>query len=293
VGAAGLLLMTPRLRHQKGPALRGGPLPVTATVLSLLTHGLLGAAIVLAATQWSTRPSKTYVVNLVPAVAAVGRPEGRPALPPRVEDAPHPAPKPSELPERERPRPAAPAAPPEMPARAPSLPDRALPDRALPDRTLPPRAPGTPRPSEKELPQVASAAPPAPAPSATVPAPRPAEAPAPSLGQRSGSSQGAGAVTVNASDFPFAWYIAAVQRKITERWDVRAQPGRQPVAVFAIGRDGRISGLAIEKTSGNPYYDQAALRAISEALPFPPLPAEFPEPVLTIHLGFNFAQDRG
>jgi protein TonB len=176
-----------------------------------------------------------------------------------------------------------------MPARAPSLPDR-----ALPERTLPPRAPGAPRPSEKELPQVASTAPaPAPpTPAATTPSPRVETPPAP-LGQRAGSPQGAGAVTVNTSDFPFAWYIGAVQRKINERWDAWAQPGRQPVAVFAIGRDGRITGLAIEKTSGNPYYDQKALRAISEALPFPPLPAEYRESVLTIHLEFNFSQDRG
>src|SRR5439155_917411 len=154
VGAAGLLLLTPRLRHQRGPALRGAPLPVTATVLSVLTHAVLGAGIFFAATQWSMRQPKTYVVNLVPAVAAVGTP------------------------------------------------------------------------------------------------------------------QGAGAVTVTTSDFAFAWYIGAVQRKINERWDMWAQPGRQPVAVFAIGRDGRITGLAIEKTSGNPYYDQKALRAINDAVPF-------------------------
>ena len=84
----------------------------------------------------------------------------------------------------------------------------------------------------------------------------------------------------------------AVQRKINERWDQWAQPGRQPVAVFAIGRDGRITGLAIEKTSGNGYYDQKGLRAISEALPFPPLPVEYPDAVLTIHLEFNFSPER-
>ena len=289
MGAAGLLLMTPRLRPPKGPALHGGPLPVTATVLSLLTHALLGVAIVVAATQWSTRQTKTYVVNLVPAVAAVGRPEGRPALPPRAEEAPaQPPQKTSELPERERPRPAAPSAPPELPTRAPSLPDR-----ALPERTLPPRAPGAPRPSEKELPQAASATPPAPTPSATTPVPRAAEPPEASLGQRSGAAQGAGAVTVTASDFPFAWYIAAVQRKINANWDQWAQPGRQPIAVFAIDREGRISGLAIDKPSGNSYYDQKALRAINDAVPFPPLPAEWSKPVLTIKIGFSFSQDRG
>lgn len=287
MGAAGLLLMTPRMRHLKGPALRGGPLPVTATLLSLVSHAVLAAGIFVAATQWSARQPKMYIVNLVPAVAAVGSPQGQPALPPRAEEPPaRPAPRPSELPERSRP---AATAPPEMPARTPSLPDR-----ALPDRTLPPRAPGAPRPSEKELPQVASTTPAPPAPSMTTPSPRVADTPPPApLGQRAGSPQGAGAVTVNTSDFPFAWYIGAVQRKINERWDQWAQPGRQPVAVFVIGRDGRITGLAIEKTSGNPYYDQKALRAISDALPFPPLPAEYRDPVLTIHLEFNFSQDRG
>ena len=288
MGAAGLLLMTPRLRPPRGPALRGGPLPVTATLLSLLTHGLLAAGIFFAATQWSTRAPKTYVVNLVPAVAAVGAPQGHPALPPRADEVtPQPAPRPTDLPERERPRPSAPSAVPELPTRAPSLPDR-----ALPDRTLPPRTAGTPRPSEKELPQVASASPPAPGPTVTTPT-RPAEPPAAPLGQRTGSPQGAAAMTLNASDFPFAWYLAAVQRKITERWDQWAQPGRQPVAVFSISRDGRVSNVAIEKTSGNSYYDQKALRAINEAVPFPPLPAEWPKPELTIQLGFNFAQDRG
>jgi outer membrane biosynthesis protein TonB len=289
VGAAALLLMPPRLRHRTGPALRGGPLPVTATLLSLLSHAALGVAVLYGASVWSARQPKTYVVNLVPAVAAVGSPQGHPALPPRAEEPPpRPAPRsPSELPERQAPRPAPAAPPPEMPARAPSLPDR-----ALPERTLPPRAPGLPKPSEKELPAVASPTPPAPSPTtATGRAETPPSAP---LGTATGSAQGSGAVTVNVSDFPFAYYLAAVQRKITERWEGRALQGRQPVAVFEIGRDGRlVGGVAIEKTSGNSYYDQIAQRAIIEAVPFPPLPAEFPAPTLRIHLGFNFAQDRG
>ena len=288
MGAAGLLLMTPRLRHQKGPALHGGPLPVTATLLSLLTHGLLAAGIFFAATQWSARQTKTYVVNLVPAVAAVGSPQGQAALPPRAEEPPpRPAPRtPSGLPERQAPPPAV-RTPPEMPARAP-----ALPERDLPDRTPPPRAPGLPKPSDKELPAVASTT--TTPPSSSI-APGRAETPPPApLGRATGSAQGSGAVTVNVSDFPFAYYLAAVQRKITERWEGRALQGRQPVAVFEIGRDGRIvGGVAIEKTSGNPYYDQMAVRAINDAVPFPPLPDEFAPPTLRIHLGFNFAQDRG
>jgi periplasmic protein TonB len=296
VSTAGLMLLTPRLRPRSaGPALRSAPLPVTATVLSALSHGAIAAALIVAASTWSVRQPKTYVVNLVPAVAAVGTPQGKPAppLPTRPEE---PAPRVSqrtahELPERETPKAAPP--PPELPARAPSLPDRSasLPDRSLPDRTLPPRAAATPRAGEKELPPVASNTTPRPTPAPTTAAR--AEPPPPALGRPSGSAQGAGAMTLDVTDFPFAYYLASVQRKINERWEERAQPGRQPVAVFEIGRNGQISKLAIEKSSGNPYYDQQALRAISEANPLPALPAEYPEAMLRIHIGFNFTQDRG
>lgn len=303
MSTAGLMLLTPRLRPRStGPALRSAPLPVTATVLSALTHGLLAVIMIVAASTWSVRQPKTYVVNLVPAVAAVGTPQGRPAptpvMPPRPEEpAPRVSQRTPQLPEREIPK-AAPTPPPELPTRAPSLPDRSasLPDRALPDRPLAPRPSAAPRAGDKELPSVASSTTPRPTPAPTTSTrtePARPEPPAPSLGRPSGSAQGAGAMTLDVADFPFAYYLASVQRKINERWEGRAQPGRQPVAVFEIGRNGQISKLAIEKSSGNPYYDQQALRAISEANPMPALPAEFPEPLLRIHLGFNFTQDRG
>jgi len=303
VSTAGLMLLTPRLRPRStGPVLRSAPLPVTATVLSALTHVALGVVLFVAASTWSVSQPKTYVVNLVPAVAAVGTPQGKPApaptpaLPPRPEEPPpQVAQRPQELPARETPR-AAPTPPPELPARAPSLPDRSLPDRSLPDRALPPRPVATPRAGEKELPSLSSTTPrPTPAPTTTARAEPRAEppAPAPALGRPSGSAQGAGAMTLDVTDFPFAWYLAAVQRKITERWEGRAQPGHQPVAVFEIARNGQVSKLGIEKSSGNPYYDQQALRAISEANPLPPLPPEFKESMLRIHIGFNFTQDRG
>jgi protein TonB len=287
VGTAGLLLLTPRLRPRPGAALRAAPLPVTATVLSAFSHGALAAAIVLVASAWTTSQPKTYIVNLVPAVAAVGTPQARPSLPPRPEEPPPRVARrsPSELPERETPRAPAPAPPPDLPARAPSLPERAL----------PPRPSATPRAGDKELPAVATPAPtpaPAPAPPAPSVASQP-EAPPPAIGRPSGSAQGAGALTLEVSDFPFAWYLSAVQRKIIERWENKAQPGRQPIVVFEIARDGQVSNIAVKESSGNPYYDRAAMRAIAEAAPFPKLPDEWPRPRLVIGIGFNFSQDRG
>jgi TonB family protein len=278
-----------------GPVLGRAPLPVTATLLSAAFHVALAVAFVLGASAWSARQPKIYVVNLVPAIAAVGVPQGRPGLPPRPEEAPTPPrPTPTELPQREVAR--TPTPPPDMPPRA-----SARESVGLPERSLPSRAPAPPKASDKELPTVASAARPTPSP-APAPAPssttgtssRPAAAPPPPpLGQPTGSPQGAGPVTLAVSDFPYAWYMAAVQRKVTERWADKALQGRQPIALVEIARTGHVTKLSIEKSSGNPYYDQAALRAISEANPFPPLPEDYKDPVLRVHFGFNFAPDRG
>jgi protein TonB len=299
VSAAGPLLLTPRLRPRSGPALRPAPLPVTATLLSAITHGALAAIVIVGAHVFARTQPKTYIVNLVPAVAAVGTPQGRPALPPRAEEPPPRVTRrnPSELPERETTRAAPPAPPPDLPARSPSRPELPARTPALPERATPPRPSAAPRAGDKELPPMASAATtPAPAPRPPAPAPSVtsrAEPPAPALGRPSGSAQGSGAMTLNVSDFPFAYYLASVQRKVTERWEGRALQGRQPVVTFEIARDGQVSNVAIKDSSGNRYYDLTAMRAIADAAPFPPLPAEFPGSVLRIHLGFNFAQDRG
>jgi TonB family protein len=105
-------------------------------------------------------------------------------------------------------------------------------------------------------------------------------------------SGGSGAVMLDVSDFPFAWYLAAINRKVTERWEGRALQGRQPVVTFEIARDGQVSNLAVKDSSSNPYYDRTAMRAIAEAAPFPRLPEEFRGEAIKIVMGFNFAPDR-
>jgi TonB family protein len=260
-------------------------------VLSVALHGALVAVIVLAGYVWRTSQPKSYVVNLVPAVAAVGSPQGQTRAPEPTPSVPTPAPAPTPprpLPDRE------PTRPPERSARATDLPERtpARESTALPDRTLPTRPPPLPRPGEKELPRVASAPPP---PAASPPGSRsvaPAPPPPP-RGQPTGSPQGVGTVTMNASDFPFAWYLRQVHGKISERWEGQARDGSQPQVVFEIARDGKVRALAVEKSSGNPLYDQAALRAVSDATPFPPLPEDFKEPLLRVHLRFDYAGTRG
>ena len=287
-------IATVRTRPRTGPALRKPRVPFGGLVCSALAHIALVVIIIAAGQVWRTTQPKAYIVNLVPAVAAVGSPQGQtrtpvptPPPPPRVEEPapPRPTPAPT-LPERE------PARLPERPTRAAELPDRAPAPResaSLPDRSLPSRAPALPRPGEKELPRVASTSPPP----STGPVGRTAPPPPPPLGLPTGSTQGVGAITLNAADFPFAWYLRQVQSKISRTWEPQARDGSQPHVVFDIRRDGQITGLAVEKTSGNPLYDQAALRAITDATPFPPLPDDFKESFLRVHLGFSYSGTRG
>lgn len=272
-----------RVRYHSGPALERGRLPLTPALVSAAAHVALLAAVAVGAFVWGRAPNKPVIVNLVPSVAAVGSPQGRASLPPRIEEAKPP--RPPELPAREAPR--------DLPSRAlpaRELPSRDLPPRdsaALPDRSLPTRtAAALPRPDSKELPTTATAASKAPTPT---PVAREASAPPPPpLGTSSGSTAGTGPVNLNVTDFPYAYYIRQVHQKIQERWNGRAIPGQQPSVVFEIGRDGRLNGVVIDKTSGNAYYDQVALRAINDAGPFPPLPVEYKKSVLRIGLQFVF-----
>jgi len=272
-----------RPRPSLGPALGRVPLPVGMILLSAVMHVMAIAALIAGIAVWHESQPKTYIVNLVPAIAAVGRPQGQvsapaPTLPARPSDITPPVAKatPTELPQREV---RASTPPPEMPAR--TSPRESLPDRSLP----PPRPAALPRPGDKELPTTA------PPRSSGDAAPRrevAASPPPAPLGQIAGSPQGAGTVTLSVSDFPYAWYIQAIHRKIQERWEGRAIDGRQPEVHFEIAADGQLRWVDVRTSSGNPAYDQLALRAVRDANPFPPLPAGFGKPSLKVGLQFIY-----
>ena len=281
-----------RTRRRLGPALRGTQLPVASIALSTALHGGLIAVFLFATELLPSSESKTYVVNLVPAVAAIGRPEApRTPTPSPTPPAPRP-PEPSPPAQRAAPAPDLPARAPELPVRAPELPTRTaeLPARNLPPRPLPPAESLPPRPSEKELPRIAGTV--TKVPPSSVPTTGRRETPPPQAGRPDGSPQGSGPVTVDV-DFPYAWYIQAVHRKISQNWDGEAREGSQPIIMFEIGRNGQVGRVLVEKTSGNPLYDQAAVRAIHNSTPFPQLPADFKAPLIRVHLSFGFTPRQG
>ncbi len=277
--------LDPAPRRQR-PVARPPGVSMAAIVVSFTAHGLLvlGLVAMIVWNAWHT--SKVYYVNLVPAVAAVGSPTApadspplparpAPVLPSRA-PAPTPAPEPRDRPTRE----------------APKLPEAALPKPSLPSRTVAPLRPG-----EKELPSLAN-----PSTAARVDKPqstaRPAESyaappPAP-RGLPTGSPAGVGAQSLDVSDFPYAWYLRQVVQKVQGEWQRQnrlSEPNQKPVLFVEIQRDGSIRTPRIAESSGNALYDQAALRAIVDASPFPPLPQEWPRPSLRVN--FRFDLDRG
>ena len=104
-------------------------------------------------------------------------------------------------------------------------------------------------------------------------------------------SQDQTAVTVDAPRFPFSYYLGAIERKVSQNWFSGASgqgEGLSCVVYFRLRRDGGVADIQTEKSSGNAYFDRAALRAVRSASPFPPLPRAFTEPFLGIH--FTFVQ---
>lgn len=104
------------------------------------------------------------------------------------------------------------------------------------------------------------------------------------------AEQGTG-IAVDAPVFPFSYYLAAIERKVSANWFSAVSEGASGitcVVYFRLRRDGSVDDAKLETSSGNAYFDRAALRAVKSSSPFPPLPRAFPDQYLGIH--FTFVQ---
>jgi TonB family protein len=161
--------------------------------------------------------------------------------------------------------------------------------------SAPPRLPEPPRiaapPPVPTAPAAVSTLPPAPPAGAARSAVEPMR-----LGRPNAPTTSTGSIAVDASDFPFTYYLRLIQSKIGERWSpprAAAAGGERVIVLFEIQRDGQVREPTVERSSGNALYDQSALRAVAEASPFPPLPPEFKASSLRVHFGFEFQPGQG
>lgn len=93
--------------------------------------------------------------------------------------------------------------------------------------------------------------------------------------------------------FPYTYYIETLKAKISNSWySSLVSPGLKgkftTAVYFKILRNGNIVDLELEKESGNNSLDLSSKRAITEAAPFPPLPADFPGQYLGVHFEFEW-----
>ena len=77
-------------------------------------------------------------------------------------------------------------------------------------------------------------------------------------------------------EFKFPPYLAIIREKIEQNWNPPPSTKNVKVKVlFKILRSGSVGETKLEESSGNFYFDQAAMRAILLSNPFPPLPEGF------------------
>ena len=107
------------------------------------------------------------------------------------------------------------------------------------------------------------------------------------FGLSSAGGAGGDDVKLDVVDFCCQEYFEQMKNFIQSNW-VRQQ-GRtgSTVVRFTIQRDGTIEGEIVETPSGSPLLDTAALRAV-QLTTLPSLPAQYPNPNLTVHMRFRY-----
>lgn len=93
---------------------------------------------------------------------------------------------------------------------------------------------------------------------------------------------------LDAPYFPFNYYLNQVLSFISSNWYKPPSPeGTFCTVYFLISKSGRIIEAKVEASSGNSAFDRAALRAVLASNPLPPLPYDYYEDKLGIHLKFQ------
>ncbi|MBI4351811.1 MAG: TonB C-terminal domain-containing protein [Elusimicrobia bacterium] len=96
-------------------------------------------------------------------------------------------------------------------------------------------------------------------------------------------------LTMDSANFPYPWYITQVREALWTAWTEKMPSGGslRCTVRFTINRNGSIRGVSVEKASGNRLFDNAAESSVHAAAPFAPLPDDFYEDRLTVHVEFK------
>ena len=98
-----------------------------------------------------------------------------------------------------------------------------------------------------------------------------------------------GQTTVGDSDFGalFPWYVDQINRKMSANWnkgqvDSRTPKGTRVFLMFTVHRDGSVSELQLDRTSGSPSLDRSCLLAAQRVDTFGNLPPAYNQSTIKV-----------
>jgi TonB family protein len=251
---------------------------IASLAAAVVLHGAaVATALVLPRLQPPPPPLEFVPVTIVPS-QALGVRNPAPARPKPAPPAPEPEP--------EKPEPA-----PEQPAPEPE-PEDEVPVLPREDEKKPEKKPEQPKPADagRETPDTKPSAKTGGEDRGPAGAPGASGGMGTEAGRRgapTGSPTGGSAFGVEGldPDFTYGYYIDRLLSLIDSNW-VRPSMGGDVRAVlfFRIERDGSMTGLRVLESSGYNSFDLAALRAVQNAAPFPPLPRAYRHDSLGVNL---------
>lgn len=97
------------------------------------------------------------------------------------------------------------------------------------------------------------------------------------------------------ANFPYTYYLNIITDRVSSNWfsslvDPGVSGSFQTIVYFRIEKSGQVTDVKIEQSSGITPLDLSAVRAVKASAPFPPLPREYEDDYLGIHLIFEHAK---
>lgn len=108
------------------------------------------------------------------------------------------------------------------------------------------------------------------------------------FGLSSGGSGGDGGVKLGVSDFCCPEYVADMRNRIMKNWDQNQRASGVVTMKYIIQRNGQLTDIEVEVSSGNPVLDLAAQRALIHTRTLAPLPSGFTGQRLPVQLTFEY-----
>ena len=93
--------------------------------------------------------------------------------------------------------------------------------------------------------------------------------------------------------FTYSYYLNILLNKINKNWH-NPYKGKdivlKSIVYFEVDKKGKIYNVRLEESSGDNMYNETTIRAVTLAKKLPPLPKEFADDYLKVHLEFLTAQ---